>query len=307
MNYIIVLCLAVAAGMAVYSAAATVGGVAQPQAGARDALHDALQGLAKRLGQKERRRGSQELTGAGAALAGAVSNLVPASERARKSQIDSLKRTGIHMSSSQFWALRVICVAAGLVIGSAVAGNMLAGDDRGLWALPLGAFGGWALPQMLLLAKRAQRREEIERQLPNALDLMAVSVSAGMTLERALATVASTTDGALAEGFADVAAQARFKGLDESLREFADDAGVQSLTIFAASIIQARQQGNPIAEILRLQAETVRETRRMKLEEQINKLPVKIIFPIMLLIFPALFGVVLVPAAMRMFSVMGAL
>ena len=95
--------------------------------------------------------------------------------------------------------------------------------------------------------------------------------------------------------------------ITDALKQFADNAGVQPLTIFVASLIQARQTGAQFVEVLENQAETVRTYRRQKLEEEINKIGTKMLIPIIFLIFPALFGVLLAPAAMSAIQAMGSL
>ena len=91
-----------------------------------------------------------------------------------------------------------------------------------------------------------------------------------------------------------------------ALRQFADNAKVQPLTLFAAAVAQARDRGIPIAEYIRDSAETTRQYRRARLEEKVNKLPVKFVFSrLMSFIFPALFGVLLVPAGLQLLTSLG--
>lgn len=307
MDVLIVLALAAAAGLITFYLVATWAGLPMRRVSGVSATARLRAWLRRREEASRRSASPSDLSGAGAAIANTVLDLLPASRETQEQQLQALRRTGMRMGAAQFWALQILCVAAGLVLGAMASGTLLSGSSGAGWALLAGPALGWLLPQVYLLSRRKRWRDEIERQLPNALDLMAISVAAGTTLESAVRTVAETTDGALAEGLADVVAQARFGDLTDALKAFADNAGVQPLTIFTASLIQARNQGLPLADILRLQADSVREMRRMRLEELINKLPVKIIFPIVFFIFPALFGFVLVPAAYRMLTTLSAL
>lgn len=238
-------------------------------------------------------------------ITNAVVNVAPLTRQTEQAQRDSLNRSGMKMSSAAFWAARFICIATCLIIASLGVTRLPEGDPRAIPALALGAVAGFALPQLYLLEVRRNWRENIERDLPAALDLMTITVSAGTTLESAMRIVAENTEGALSEGFKDVLAQAKFMELTTALRQFADNAKVQPLTLFAAAVAQARDRGIPIAEILEIQAETTRQYRRARLEEKVNKLPVKILFPIVFFIFPALFGVLLVPAGLQLLTSLG--
>lgn len=220
-------------------------------------------------------------------------------------QRDAIMRSGLKISALMFWASKIICVAVGIMVGILI-GTKLSGLAT-VAAGGLGAMVGYILPELYLLQKRREWRNNIERELPNALDLMSISMAAGSTFDDAVRTVAENSQGALAEGFRDVLANARFMDITDALKQFADNAGVQPLTIFVASLIQARQTGAQFVEVLENQAQTVRTYRRQKLEEEINKIGTKMLIPIIFLIFPALFGVLLAPAAMSAIQAMGSL
>lgn len=235
----------------------------------------------------------------GSALFGAMSR------EQEERQRDAIMRSGLKISALMFWASKIICVAVGIMVGILI-GTRLSGLAT-VAAGGLGAMVGYILPELYLLQKRREWRNNIERELPNALDLMSISMAAGSTFDDAVRTVAENSQGALAEGFRDVLANARFMDITDALKQFADNAGVQPLTIFVASLIQARQTGAQFVEVLENQAQTVRTYRRQKLEEEINKIGTKMLIPIIFLIFPALFGVLLAPAAMSAIQAMGSL
>lgn len=220
-------------------------------------------------------------------------------------QREAIKRSGLKISALMFWASKIICVAVGIMVGILI-GTKLSGLAT-VAAAGLGGMVGYILPELYLLQKRREWRNNIERELPNALDLMSISMAAGSTFDDAVRTVAENSEGALAEGFRAVLANARFMDITDALKQFADNAGVQPLTIFVASLIQARQTGAQFVEVLENQAQTVRTYRRQKLEEEINKIGTKMLIPIIFLIFPALFGVLLSPAAMSAIQAMGSL
>lgn len=220
-------------------------------------------------------------------------------------QREAIMRSGLKISALMFWASKVICVAVGIMVGILI-GTKLNGLAT-VAAAGLGAMVGYILPELYLLQKRREWRNDIERDLPNALDLMSISMAAGSTFDDAVRTVAENSEGALAEGFRDVLANARFMDITDALKQFASNACVQPFTVFVASLIQARQTGAQFVEVLENQAQTVRTYRRQKLEEEINKIGTKMLIPIIFLIFPALFGVLLAPAAMSAIQAMGSL
>lgn len=304
MNYLTVAAIAIAAGLMATFLADKYTGEETKKVSALS-IGQQIRLRLKRREERERRSASPAaLSGMTAALMNSVVQMVPQSEASRAKQLDALKRTGMKMTANQFWAMQIICIAVGLILGAAVSGSLP--GSQGMWALLLGPAIGFALPQVWLVSQRRKWQNEIERELPNCLDLLAISVAAGTTFESAIKTVVRTSEGALPDALSDVVKQSAYMDTMDALKTLAENAGVPSFTIFAASLIQARDQGLPIEDILKQQAETVREMRRMKLEELINKLPVKIIFPIVFFIFPALFGVVLVPAAMRMMQTLAA-
>lgn len=220
-------------------------------------------------------------------------------------QRESLMRSGLKISALMFWASKIICVAVGIIVGVLI-GTKLTGLAT-VAASALGGMVGYILPEIYLLQKRREWRGDIERELPNALDLMSITMAAGSTFDDAVRTVAENSEGALAEGFRDVLANARFMDITDALKQFAENAGVRPLTIFVASLIQARQTGAQFVDVLENQAQTVRTYRRQKLEEEINKIGTKMLIPIIFLIFPALFGVLLAPAAMSAIQAMSSL
>lgn len=160
---------------------------------------------------------------------------------------------------------------------------------------------GWKLPDLWLSARIGDRKEKIERALPDALDLIVVCVEAGNALEAALANVTQKTKGPLAEEFERTLREISLgKTRREALRDLSRRAGVADLQAFIAAILQADQLGVSIAQVLRVQADAVRVRRRQRAEEQAAKIPVKMLFPLVALIFPALIIVILAPAVLRL-------
>lgn len=222
-----------------------------------------------------------------------VGDLIPLSQDGEEAARESIDRSGQQMTPQMLWASRVILAAAGFAVGTLAAGQIHA--SLSFLAIPvcMGLFA--LLPQLYLMQAGRKWRDSIERDLPNALDLLAIAVAAGTSFDMGIRIVASRTEGPLADAFKDVCEAAQYSSSGEALKRLADRAQVEPLTIFVASLIQAQKSGIPLAEILKSQAASVRTYRRQKLEEQINKLPTKMIIP-QLLIFASLLVGILAPA-----------
>lgn len=161
----------------------------------------------------------------------------------------------------------------------------------------IGGFLGFYLPMFWLNFKIGARQHEIDRALPDALDLLTISVEAGLGFDAALVKVTEKWDNELSRAFARANAEVRLGKLRrEALRDLANRADVPNLTNFIAAVIQADQLGVSLAKVLRIQSEQMRVKRRQKAEEQANKAPVKMMFPLVFLIFPSIMIVLLGPA-----------
>jgi tight adherence protein C len=174
-----------------------------------------------------------------------------------------------------------------------------------LLPLALGGFG-FLLPGVWLDRKIKARKKEIQKSLPDAIDLLSISVESGLGFDPALMRVAEKWDNSLTREFARVLSEMRIgKARREALREMADRVDHDSLTTFVSSVIQADQLGVPITQVLRIQSEALRVRRRQRAEELAQKAPIKMLIPIAFLIFPALFVIILGPTIPRLVEVFG--
>ncbi len=163
-----------------------------------------------------------------------------------------------------------------------------------------GALGFWA-PFLVVYDLGVRRQQEIRRQLPDALDLLTLSVEAGLGFDAALAQVAATMPGALSREFARVLQEMQMgRRRSEALRDLSTRTSVPELKTITTSLVQAGELGIPIAGVLREQARHMRVKRRQRAEEMARKLPVKVIFPLILCLFPALFIVIIGPGIIKM-------
>lgn len=161
-------------------------------------------------------------------------------------------------------------------------------------------FLGLRVPDFWLSRKITARQIKIRKAMPDALDLITICVEAGYGLDAALAKVAEKTKGPLASELANSLMQVNLgKPRSQALREMAQRTKVPELQSFIATIIQAEQMGVSIANILRIQSDAMRVKRRQHAEEEAMKAPVKMLFPLVFCILPALFVVILGPAVMK--------
>jgi tight adherence protein C len=179
----------------------------------------------------------------------------------------------------------------GLVVGGA-----LAGPAAVFFAAAFGALG-FALPGLIVSRKARGRREEVRAQLPDALDLLAVSVEAGLGFDGAVDKLTDYMEGAIAEEFSLTLGEMRIgESRHEALKKLAQRVDTPEVAAFARAIIQADQLGISLGRILKVQAADSRNRRQMAAEEKAMKAPIKMLFPTVLFIFPAMFIVVLGPA-----------
>lgn len=200
-----------------------------------------------------------------------------------------------------FVGLRVVL---SVVLGLIMVAVTLTTMDSLLQALMYSAIGfvlGYMLPVMWLGNKIKTRKKNITKALPDALDLLTISVEAGLAFDSALGRVTEKWDDELGREFKRVLTDIRLgRTRREALRDMAERTGVEDVQTFVASVIQADQLGVPMAKILRIQSDQMRVKRRQRAEEQAQKAPIKMLFPMVFLIFPALFVVILGPAVPRL-------
>jgi len=167
---------------------------------------------------------------------------------------------------------------------------------------------GYYVPLFWLRRRIRRRQREITCALPDALDMLTIGVEAGLAFESALLEVGSRWDNALTREFRRAVAEMRVgTARDLALQRMAERAGVQDLSTFVAVLVQSSQLGVSIAQVLHAQAAQMRVKRRQRAEELARQAGVKMVFPLVFLLFPALFVVILGPAAPTMLLWMGRL
>jgi len=199
------------------------------------------------------------------------------------------------------WNTDRILAVKGLGFVVLAALGMLIGAPSPLRLLVCAAVGGAAgffLPDLLLYNSGNKRQARIRTELPDAMDMLTICVEAGLGFDAALAQVARNGTGPLAAELARALQEMQIgKTRTEALRSMAGRTTAPELRAFTSALVQAGELGISIASVLREQAKEMRLRRRQWAEEQAQKVPVKILFPLLFCLFPALFVVIMGPAA----------
>ena len=187
----------------------------------------------------------------------------------------------------------------GMLLTPLLGGSLTTAGFVGIW----GAVLGYVLPAVYVGTRRRERQREMQRALPDALDLLVVCVEAGLALNQALMRVAEETDRlsrVLSEHLTLVNLEIRAgTRREDALRSLGERTGVDDLKSLVAMLIQTDRFGTSIGTALRVHADTLRTKRRQRAEEMAAKTTIKLVFPLVLLILPAMFVVILGPALIR--------
>jgi tight adherence protein C len=252
------------------------------------------------LGQQQLPFSQRVLSPLGDRLAGWTLKLHP------KTTIDGVSTRllaaglGRKISPTTFLAFKSALALGGLVVG-ALFGGAAAGPGGVLFAAVALAGIGFIAPDFVVSGKARSRKDRIRAELPDALDLMAVSVEAGMGFDGAISKLTEHMHGPLADEFALTLGEIRIgESRQDALKKLADRNGTPELSSFVRSIIQADQLGISLGRILRVQATDSRLKRQAAAEEKAMKAPIKMLFPTVLFIFPAMFLVILGPAFLNL-------
>jgi tight adherence protein C len=207
---------------------------------------------------------------------------------------------GRKISPTTFLAFKSALALGGVATG-ALFGGAAAGPGGVLFAAVALGGVGFIVPDFVISGKARSRKDRIRAELPDALDLMAVSVEAGMGFDGAISKLTEHMHGPLADEFALTLGEIRIgESRQDALKKLADRNGTPELSSFVRSIIQADQLGISLGRILRVQATDSRLKRQAAAEEKAMKAPIKMLFPTVLFIFPAMFLVILGPAFLNL-------
>lgn len=224
-----------------------------------------------------------------------------ASERIR----EKLEKAGnpFGWTVERVMAGKVVGFGAALVVGMVVALVMGLGFLPTLALVVAASLAGYMAPNLYLHQQTYNRSEELGRALPDAIDLLTISVESGLGFDAALAQVARNTDGPLSEEFARMLQEMQIgRGRSVALRSMADRTDLADLRSFVSAMVQADAFGIPVGQVLRVQSSEIRIKRRQWAEEMAQKVPVKILVPLIFCILPCLFIAVLAPAGISIMA-----
>jgi len=209
------------------------------------------------------------------------------------------------MDGNTWAAMRIVSLIGVLVLFFVVVGAF----DSAMHKVML--FGllmaiGFLGPESILNRRIDDRRKEMEKSLPDIIDLLVISVEAGLGFEAAMSRVVQAVPGELSREFSRTLQETRVGvSRHKALRALAERTDVDDLNAFILALIQADQFGVSIARMLRVQADEMRVRRRQRAQEKAFAAPVKLVFPLVLCIFPSMFVVLLGPAAINIAEVFG--
>lgn len=209
-------------------------------------------------------------------------------------------------TAEEYLAGQVVGLVAGALLGLMVAvalawpGTRMVGMTVGFAVL------GVFTPSLAVRQNREKRIEAIEKELPDVLDVLAISVEAGVGLEGAIQAVTERFHSPLADELAHTLSEMEL-GLSrrEALHNLRARTDIPDLNGFVLALVQADALGMPMTRVLQTQADEMRRRRRQKVREEAAKLPVKLIFPLVVFILPSLFIVILGPAVIRIANAIG--
>ncbi|HUF38380.1 MAG TPA: type II secretion system F family protein [Anaerolineales bacterium] len=201
-----------------------------------------------------------------------------------------------------FWALRFLGLGAGILMAGisfvAPEGSFLKGSTALFIAVFVSVLG-FFLPELWLRSIIERRRKQILKALPDALDLLTICVEAGLGFDMAMDRVQSKWENELSLIFARVLREMQLGKLRrDALKDMASRVNLTELSSFVAAVVQSEQLGVSMSNVLRVQSDAMRVKRRQLAEEEAQKAPIKMLFPMAFLIFPSLLIILLGPAAL---------
>jgi tight adherence protein C len=233
-----------------------------------------------------------------------ITRLTPLDLYGRTNRLIELAGNPPSMTAERIVAFKIIGAIAGLVVGILVAPVLPFEGLVPTVVIPVFfAFTGYTFPSAGLASKASKRQKEIRKALPDTMDLLTISVEAGLGFDAALAQVVKNVPGPLSEEIARMLQEMQI-GVSraDAFRHLNDRTEVPELDGFVLSMIQADKYGVGVAKVLRAQAKELRQKRRQRAEEVAQKVPLKLLFPTIFLVLPAMFIVILGPGAIKAYQ-----
>lgn len=242
-------------------------------------------------------------------LVAGVQKITPVSWTKSSKVRDKLIQAGYDSETAPltFAAVRIASLVLAPVLVFALAPRFALNSPH--LALPAGLYAGFIVPLALLDRKRRERQDKIKKAMPDALDLLIVCVESGSSLDSSLLRVAREMRISAPELSEELLVVNRKTNAgmprEEALRGLATRTGLSELRALVSAMIQSEKWGTSIAQVLRVNAENFRRKRRQSAERRAQQAPVKMIFPLVFFILPALFLVILGPAGIQIAKIFG--
>lgn len=215
--------------------------------------------------------------------------------------LNELRLAGIRMSVQEFMFLRMIGTVGILAFGLIFAFRMKVEAMIQFLVLLFVLIAAILIPRYILKSRIKSRQLAIQNELPNVLDVLSVSIEAGLGFDAALLRVIERFNGPLIEEFAQVSREVQMgKARRDSLSALSQRSNVPELQTFASAVVQAEQFGTPMKNVLRTQAQQLRVARRQQAQEKGMKAPVKMMMPTVFFIFPVIFIILLGPMVINL-------
>ncbi len=234
-------------------------------------------------------------------LSGLIGSAVPTNEAQTSMLRKQLAAAGYDTTPRQYLgrigAIVVLCAIGGFILG------LSAGLFQAFEFALLAGLSVYVFARFNLSTRITKRREDLEQNMPDVLDIMSASVSAGLGFDQAVSHVVEHYDGPLVEEFRVILREMSVgRSRESALAAMAERVDTDAITTFVNAIIQADKLGIPIANVLQTQSVAIRQYRRQAVEEKAAKLPVKILLPLVGFIFPSLLVVLLGPAVLSIMA-----
>jgi tight adherence protein C len=233
-----------------------------------------------------------------------ITRLTPLDLYRRTNRLIELAGNPPSLTAERIVAFKIVGGILGFVAGLLVAPLLpFKGFSASVLTAVLFALTGYTFPSAGLSARASKRQKEIRKAMPDTMDLLTISVEAGLGFDAALAQVVKNVPGPLSEEIARMLQEMQI-GVSraEAFRHLNDRTEVPELDGFVLSMIQADKYGAGVAKVLRAQATELRQKRRQRAEEVAQKVPLKLLFPTIFLVLPAMFIVILGPGAIKAYQ-----
>jgi tight adherence protein C len=233
-----------------------------------------------------------------------ITHLTPLDLYRRTNRLIELAGNPPALTAERIVAFKIVFGIVGLVVGIAVAPLLpFTGFVFKVMTVGLFTLTGYTFPSAGLASRASKRQKEIRKAMPDTIDLLTISVEAGLGFDAALAQVVRNVPGPLSQEIARMLQEMQIGvSRTEALRHVNDRTEVQELDGFVLSMIQADKYGVGVAKVLRAQSTELRQKRRQRAEELAQKVPLKLLFPMIFMVLPALFIVILGPGAIKVYE-----